>query len=115
MATNGESARQWLEDNQNKISESRVKQIRDSLDQKANDLSNAEQNDSEEEYQGVLEALDVMETFINEHYNHTPVSENEPTVLDYSPLGTNTDSEAPLLNQQEKKARFQDLLKSQKL
>ncbi len=112
MATNGESARRWLSDNKQKVSEARVRQIRDSLEQKANQLSNTEQDDLDDEYQGILEALEVMDVFISEQYETKVI---EPMILDASPLVAEDLSDVPVLNVREKQARFQALLKESKL
>ena len=114
MATNGESAKKWLADNQQKISEPRVKQIRDSLEKKVNDLSNTDQDDLDDEYQGVLEALEVMDAFIRENYHPIPVPEENNIDLDSSSLTSDAPANAPVLNHQEKQARFQALLKDSK-
>ncbi|OED42927.1 hypothetical protein ACH42_11405 [Endozoicomonas sp. (ex Bugula neritina AB1)] len=114
MATNGESARQWLKDNKQKASESRIKQIRDNLNKKAHDLSNADDDDIDDQYQGVLEALEIMDTFIEKHFAPVPDTKETSAILDSSSLISDTSSDVPLLSSQEKQARFQALLKTSK-
>ncbi|KEQ18673.1 hypothetical protein [Endozoicomonas numazuensis] len=110
MATNGESARRWLEENQDKVSLERIRQIRDSISSKLQDL-----NESDETYPGLLEALDVMDNHLLQEDQEPPTPESEPVSLDLGPLVSHADAEAPQLTAQEKKLKFQQLLKTGKL
>ena len=112
MATNGESARKWLEENKNQVSEQRVVQIRSSLVKKINLLAESS-NDMSDEYQGLLEALDVMDNWLQQGgtAQEKPV---ELPDLDYRSLVEEPSEPAPLLSQQEKRQRFQSLLKASK-
>ena len=109
MATNGQSARKWLEENGNKVSRDRVEQIRKNIAEKL-----AKLDESDDSYPGLLEALDVMDDHLN------PAVEEEATPaadikLDLGPLASESDFEAPQLSPDEKKARFKQLLKSGQL
>ena len=110
MATNGESARRWLEENQDKVSLERVRQIRDNI---VNRLQSLDEQD--ETHEGLLEALDVMD-------EHLLVAEQPETgndaisaQLDSSPLVSNTTADAPHLSEDEKQKRFRQLLKTGKI
>lgn len=113
MATNGASARQWLESNKHKVSEQRVLQIRDNLQKKIEALSKAEEPTDPNEEQGLVEALDVMDAFIETRYGESPAEESSAE-LDYSSLVETSDCGAPVLDSPEKQRRFQELLKSSK-
>ena len=104
MATNGESARKWLEEHQHKTSLKRIQQIRDNIFAKLQRL-----DDSDDEHDGLLEALDVMDGFIASQ-QQPEVAEDLPP-LDYSPLVDHQADHAPQLSQKEKQQRFQKLLK----
>ena len=110
MATNGESARQWLEENKNQVSEQRIVQIRSNLVKKI-DLLAESGNDMSDEYQGLLEALDVMDNWLQQGGTTQPA---EPSELDYRSLVEEPSEPAPLLSPQEKRQRFQSLLKASK-
>ncbi|MGI9280614.1 MAG: hypothetical protein ACR2PX_13480 [Endozoicomonas sp.] len=110
MATNGESARRWLEENQDKVSLERIRQIRDNISDKLQDL-----DESDESYPGFLEALDVMDNHLLQEEQESPVTESESISLDLGPLIPQADSEPPQLTAQEKKLKFQQLLKTGKL
>ena len=113
MATNGESARQWLESNKHKASEQRIIQIRDNLQNKIEALAKAEEPTDPSEEQGLVEALDVMDAFIETRYGE-PQPEESNAQLDYSSLTDSTANDAPVLNDTEKQKRFQQLLKNSK-
>lgn len=104
MATNGESARKWLEENQHKVSIERIQQIRDNILARLQRL-----DDHEDGHDGLLEALDVMDAFIASQQQPEAVEESPP--LDYSPLVDHQAKPAPQLSQEEKQQRFQELLK----
>nr|MDT0252804.1 hypothetical protein [Endozoicomonas sp.] len=120
MATNGESARKWLEENREQVSQERVLQIRNNLIKKTDQIAEAENSDvsdegSGDEYSGLLEALDVMDSWLQEQT--APVTEEtqtEPSALDYSSLIQDSVEPAPRFSQEEKLRRFQSLLKSSK-
>ena len=115
MSTNGESARKWLEENRDYIKEPRILQIRDNLLKKIQQYEEQEEADTSEEYEGLLEALDVMESWLQENAAPQPVKPpTELPALETTPLGHNAFSEAPVLSEQEKQKKFQDLLKSSK-
>ena len=115
MATNGNSARQWLKQNHNKVTEQRIRQIRDNLEQKISTISHAENDDMDDDaYQGLVEALEVMEAFILENY---PPAENSAELgpeLDFSPLASDMGQDIPCLDSETKRNRFQALLKDSK-
>lgn len=113
MATNGASAKQWLESNKHKVSEQRIIQIRDNLQKKIEALTKADELTDLSEEQGLLEALDVMDAFIETRYGASPAEESTAK-LDYSSLVDSSDSGAPVLDTSEKQKRFQDLLKNSK-
>lgn len=113
MATSGESARQWLESNKHKVSEERVTQIRDNLQKKIEAHTKADELADPTEEQGLLEALDVMDVFIESRFGE-PQPEESTAELDYSSLTESSTSEAPVLDNSEKQKRFQELLKSSK-
>lgn len=108
MATNGESARQWLAENHGKASLERILQIRAAIDQKITRLES-----DHEDYPGLLEALDVMDHYLTsplpgaEHGNKAPSCE---TGLDFSPLIPQTPAASPALSPEEKERQFRALL-----
>ncbi|WP_062260426.1 hypothetical protein [Endozoicomonas arenosclerae] len=110
MATNGESARRWLEENQEKVSLERIRQIRDNISSKLQNL-----DESDDTYTGLLEALDVMDNHLLQEEQASPTPEPESVSLDLGPLIPQTDAEAPQLSAAEKKLKFQQLLKTGKL
>lgn len=115
MATNGESARQWLEQNRGKVSKERILQIHENLLKKIDALNAADEAETADEHQGLLEALDVMEAYIEEQYGETPTPETpEPVELDHSSLASEPSTDVPVLDDTEKKKRFQNLLKTGK-
>ncbi|WP_257280018.1 hypothetical protein [Endozoicomonas sp. ISHI1] len=109
MATNGESARRWLEENQDKVSLERIRQIRDNL---SNKLQAVDESDGT--YPGLLEALDVMDNYLLQEEGEATAPESEPASLDLSPLIPQSDHQPPQLSEQEKKLKFQQLLKTGK-
>ncbi|KEI71138.1 hypothetical protein [Endozoicomonas elysicola] len=113
MATNGESARKWLEENREQITEERILQIRSNLVKKVNQMAESDNLDVSDEHQGLLEALDVMDGWLQERTvpQEIPIESSE---LDYSPLIQPPSEPAPQLTQEEKLRRFQNLLKSSK-
>ncbi|WP_163369874.1 hypothetical protein [Endozoicomonas acroporae] len=113
MATNGESARQWLEQNREQISEERILQIRSNLVKKINQLADAEDLTVSDEHQGLLEALDVMDAWLQERATPQETAA-EASTLDYSPLIQEPSETVPQLTQEEKLRRFQNLLKGTK-
>lgn len=113
MSTNGESARKWLEENRESVSEDRVLQIRSNLVKKINQLAEPENMDPSDEHQGLLEALDVMDAWL--HERAPPMeAQAEASELDYSPLIQESSEPAPQLSREEKLRRFQHLLKTSK-
>ncbi|WP_257294719.1 hypothetical protein [Endozoicomonas sp. YOMI1] len=113
MATNGESARQWLQQNREQISEERILQIRSNLVKKINQMADPEDLTVSDEHQGLLEALDVMDNWLQERATPQETAE-EASALDYSPLIQEPSEPAPQLTQEEKLRRFQNLLKTTK-
>ena len=104
MATNAESAKKWLEENQHKVSIERIQQIRDNIFAKLQRL-----DEHDDEHDGLLEALDVMDAFLASQQQ--PESAEELPPLDYSPLVNHQGEHTPQLSQAEKQQRFQELLK----
>ncbi|USE34470.1 hypothetical protein [Endozoicomonas sp. SCSIO W0465] len=113
MATNGESARKWLEENREQISEERILQIRSNLVKKINQMTDADNQNVSDEHQGLLEALDVMDVWLQER-TASKEATMEASVLDYSPLIQEPSEPVPQLTQEEKHRRFQNLLKATK-
>lgn len=113
MATNGESARQWLESNKHKVSEERILHIRDNLQKKIEALAKADEPVDPTEEQGLVDALDVMDAFIERQFGESQPDESTAE-LDYSSLVDSSASEAPILDDSEKQKRFQALLKKSK-
>ncbi len=120
-STNGESARKWLKENKERITEQRIVQIRGNLEKKINQLTQANTPDDPElsdEHQGLLEALDVMDAWLQEHslpVSNKAVSESsESAALDYSPLIQESAEPIVQLSPQEKRRQFQMLLKANK-
>lgn len=113
MATNGESARKWLEENREQVSEERILQIHSNLAKKINQLADSDNMDSSDEYEGLLEAMDVMDAWLQARA--TPAEEEtEASELDYSPLVQEPSGPTSQLSREEKVLRFQSLLKSSK-
>lgn len=113
MATNGESARKWLEENREQITEERIVKIRDSLEKKINQITASDNPDVSDELPGLLEALDVMDAWLQERAI-PPETATATSELDYSPLIQEPSEPAPQLTREEKLRRFQHLLKSNK-
>ena len=111
MATNGESARKWLEENREQITEERIVKIRDNLEKKINQITASDNPDGSDELPGLLEALDVMDAWLQERAIPPETATSEP---DYSPLVQEPSEPAPQLTPEEKLRRFQHLLKSNK-
>ena len=106
MATNGESARQWLKDNHGKVSGERIQQIIQSIQKKVAALT-----DEHADYIGLVEALDVMEAYNPDQADRRPTSESLDTLLDATPLISEDTHATALISPEEKKRRFQALLK----
>lgn len=112
MATNGESARKWLEANQQKTSPERIRQIRDNIVAKLQRL-----DDNDNEHDGLLEALDVMDAHLlqleqqDKPEDHSGNSSEDLPPLDYSPLVNHHQEAVPQLSSEEKQRRFQELLR----
>ena len=104
MATNGESARKWLEENQQKVSIERIQKIHDNIFSRLQRL-----DDHDDEHNGLLEALDVMNAFLASQQQPEAAEDWPP--LDYSPLVNHQAEHSPQLSQKEKQQRFQQLLK----
>ncbi|MDD7804017.1 MAG: hypothetical protein PUP46_00240 [Endozoicomonas sp. (ex Botrylloides leachii)] len=106
MATNGESATQWLNDNHGKVSIERIQQIIRSISQKIARLT-----PEHPEYDGLIAALDVMNEYKANISPDRALSEPSLTdLLDASPLVPEV-TEAKAMHPEEKKRRFQQLLK----
>ncbi len=106
MATNGESARQWLAEHGQTTSTERITQIRQNIEARLTRLP-----EEREETKGLLEALDVIDSFIISKNSMTEEATPESdTALDYSPLIPQDEPEQPILSATEKQARFQQLL-----
>ena len=111
MATNGESARQWLVDHEETAPLERIIKIRDSLLKKIDVISESDNIDLDEEFQGLTEALDVMEDHIIK--NSTQTSDQPEPDLDHSTLIQDSAvGSPPILNNKEKRAIFNKLLKT---
>ncbi len=106
MATNGESARQWLKENHGKISSERIQLIRASINQKIDRLE-----PSNEEYEGFVEALDVIDHYLSELSRENDKSTKTDKDLDFSPLIPETSGHS-CLSEEEKTRRFRELLKT---
>ena len=112
MATNGESARKWLEANQHKTSPERIRQIRDNIVAKLQRL-----DDTDNEHDGLVEALDVMDAHLlhqeqqGKPEDHSGSSSDDLPPLDYSPLVNHHQEATVQLSPEEKHRRFQELLK----
>ena len=112
MATNGESARKWLEANQHKTSPERIRQIRDNIVAKLQRL-----DDTDNEHDGLVEALDVMDAHLlqleqqGKPEDHSESSSDDLPPLDYSPLVNHHQEATVQLSPEEKHRRFQELLK----
>ena len=105
MATNGASARQWLEENHNNVPADRIQQVIRSLTRKMEDLG-----EDHPEWEGLLEALDVLESY-QPGLTSPDLHSNE---LDTSPLIANEPAPEPL-SPEEKKQRFKALLQKSDL
>ena len=111
MATNGASARSWLEQNGAQAAPEEIQRIRTAIAGKLDALSEDHPDEA-----GLLEALDVMDTFIEQGGVSAPVSpvvqeiSNTP-MLDTSPLVPEL-APAEELSPVEKQARFRKLLQS---
>ncbi len=109
MATNGASARQWLAENGSGASLEALQRIRDAIAGKLDAL--AEEHPDED---GLLEALDVMDDWINSRHGSTqqaePAAASLP-VLDTGPLIPDLPP-AEQLSPEEKQARFRALLQN---
>ncbi len=104
MATDGASARQWLEDNKNNVPVERVEQIIRSLCRKIERL-----DENHPDTEGLLEALDVLEHYLP-GLNASPSPSAHPeALLDTSPLISDESASEPL-SQEEKQRRFKALL-----
>ena len=112
MATNGESARKWLEANQHNTSPERIRQIRDNIVAKLQQL-----DDTDNEHDGLLEALDVMDAHLlqlerqSKPEGNSDSSPEDLPPLDYSPLVNHQEEVVPQLSAEEKQKRFQALLR----
>ena len=113
MATNGASARQWLAENGSKASKEQLLKIRSAITAKLKAIT--EDNPDEN---GLLEALDVMDNFLEgQQISATSVTDvnlstdrDSTPALDTSPLTPNIPMAEPL-SAEEKRAKFQELLK----
>ncbi len=110
MATNGESAKQWLADNSGKVSIERMQQIIASIHKKLDAM-----NSSHSEYNGFLEALDVMDQhLLSLQGNSIHTIKNQEKILDFSPLIPDKEI-ADAISPEEKTRRFRELLKTSDL
>ncbi len=110
MATNGESAAQWLSEHGETTPLERLQQIRDNI---ATRLEDGKLDD--EQHVGLLEALDVMDSYIIAKETSTTGSNSIGIAPDLSPLYDNSADVSPILPEEEKKKRFNELLKAGKL
>lgn len=108
MTTNGESARKWLMENKKQVTEQRIIQIRDNLIKKINLLTETSE-DISDAHQGLLEALDVMDDWLQQTAQGEPA---EPSALDCGALVEEPSVPVPLLSPEEKRQRFRKLLES---
>ncbi len=108
MATNGESARKWLKENGEQVTEQRIVQIRDNLVKKINLLSETSE-DIPDAHQGLLEALDVMDDWLQQTAQGGSA---DSSTLDCGALVEEPSVPVPLLSPEEKRQRFRKLLES---
>ena len=118
-STNGESAKKWLEENKEHITEQRIVQIRSSLEKKINQLIQAGKAETLElfdEYEGLLEALNVMDAWLQDYSAPSSAVNDSPetVALDYSPLVQEGTEPIPQLSPQEKRRQFEGLLQANK-
>ncbi len=123
MATNGESAKRWLEDNAATLTNERVQQIQDNILGKLETIS-----DDDPAAQGLLDALEELDNYLNVNLTLTGSTETEvllsatsglelntdtssqpPVMFDTSPLIPESADSEPL-SAEEKQHRFQQLL-----
>ena len=107
MATNGESAANWLKAHGESAPLERLQQIRDNIAAKLED--NAQ---TDEQHLGLLEALDVMDTYIMGKETMTRPVDELLAAPDLSPLCGSDVAASPVLSDDEKKKRFVELLKT---
>ena len=110
MATNGESARRWLEENQDRVSLERIRQIRDNIVDRLQTL-----DEQDEAHEGLLEALDVMDEHLIATEQPEPGNDAANVLLDSSPLVSSTPEDTPHLSSEEKQRRFRRLLETGKI
>ncbi len=110
MATNGESAAQWLSEHGETTPLERLQQIRDNI---ATRLEDGKLDD--EQHIGLLEALDVMDSYIITKETSTTGSNPIDITPDLSPLCDNSAVASPIMPEEERKKRFSELLKTGKL
>ncbi|WP_281645939.1 hypothetical protein [Parendozoicomonas sp. Alg238-R29] len=104
MATNGESARQWLADNGSTASQEELLRIRTAIATKLDAMPEEHPDEA-----GFLEALDVMDEWMEKGKTSEPEN-TTPSSLDTSPLVPDLPP-AEVLSEEEKQARFKALLK----
>ncbi|WP_211829085.1 hypothetical protein [Kistimonas asteriae] len=110
MATNGESAAQWLSEHGETTPVERLQQIRDNIAAKLEDDIR-----DDEQHVGLLEALDVMDSYIISKEALSTGDSPIDIAPDLSPLCDNSDAASPTLPEEERKKRFSELLKTGKL
>ena len=116
MATNGESARQWLAEKGSKASPEELLRIRTAIASKLDTIPEDHPDEA-----GLLEALDVMDDWMEKgkvtataaEPLGTPVDDASAPTLDTSPLVPDLPP-AEVLSKEEKQARFQALLEKAK-
>ncbi|PJE80299.1 hypothetical protein CI610_00726 [invertebrate metagenome] len=106
MATDGMSARKWLAGHGHQVSFDRIQEIRDKLAKKIDVL-----DETDPRYEGILEALDVMDQYIIQSSAQQTIGQDCP--LDSSSLipELSGDDSSPL-DAAEKRRRFDVLLKT---
>lgn len=107
MTTNGESATKWLKEQGESASPERLQKIRDSI---AIRLEEASLND--QQHLDLLEALDVMDSYLISKEVAVAGNSESASQLDLSPLCENITPRPPLLAENEKQQRFRTLLKT---
>ena len=106
MATNSESAKQWLKNNHKKVTTGRIKQIIVSLNNKINVLTPDNQ-----EYVGLLEALDEMDRYLlSTNAPNKLYIKSKKNKLDSSALVREASVKPFTISIEEKNRRFKQLL-----
>ncbi|MCK5894559.1 MAG: hypothetical protein KAG53_09195 [Endozoicomonadaceae bacterium] len=110
MATNGESATNWLKEHGETTAPERLRKIRNSI------ASQLEENSpDDQQHIELLEALDVMDDYLINNNAAVVNNRESASLTDLLPLCDNTTAPSPRLTEDEKKQRFKTLLNTGKL